>query len=168
TQGRPREFNLAISIALEHFAATIGNALLTDPRYLKGANPDVADLWRWHATDEIEHKGLVYDVWLHVTRDWSDLRRWRVRALLALLITRKYFRNRISDALDMMAQDGITGWRGKWKLYSFLWLKPGMMRRIFFDWAQILLPGFHPWKFDNKYLIDNYRNEHGAAPMPAE
>lgn len=165
--GRPKELNLAITLALEHFAATISDQLLRDPRYLAGAEQEPADLWRWHATEEIEHKGLVYEIWLHVTRDWSAHKRWRVRALLALLITRKYFRNRIRDALDMMAQDGITGWRGKWKLYSFLWWKPGMMRRMFFDWAKILLPGFHPWKFDNSNLIRDYRGSHYEA-VPAE
>ncbi|MCB2074056.1 MAG: metal-dependent hydrolase [Novosphingobium sp.] len=167
-EGRPREVNLAVAIALEHFAATIGHRLLTDPRYLEGADPDVADLWRWHATEEIEHKGLVFDIWLHVTRDWSDFKRWKTRALVALLITRKYFGNRIRDALDLMAQDGITGWRGKWKLYSFLWLKPGMMRRMFLEWAHILMPGFHPWKLDNKYLIERYRAQPGAVLEPAE
>jgi len=167
-EGRPKEVNLAVSIALEHFAATIGHKLLTDPRYLDGADPEVADLWRWHATEEIEHKGLVYDVWLHATRDWSDFKRWKTRALVAVLITRKYFGNRIRDALDLMAQDGITGWRGKWKLYSFLWWKPGMMRRMFFEWAHILMPGFHPWKLDNKYLVDRYRAQPGSVLEPAE
>ena len=108
-EGRPKEVNLAVSIALEHFAATISHQLLTDPRYLEGADPAVADLWRWHATEEIEHKGLVYDIWLHVTRDWSNFQRWKTRAMVAALITRKYFGNRIRDALDLMAQDGITG-----------------------------------------------------------
>jgi predicted metal-dependent hydrolase len=168
TEGRPREFNLAIAIALEHFAASISHQLLTDPRYLAGAEQQPADLWRWHATEEIEHKGLVYDVWLHVTRDWSNLKRWRTRALIALLITRKYFGNRISDALDLLAQDGITGWRGKWKLYSFLWGRPGMMRRMFFEWAAILMPGFHPWKHDNRALIGKYRSDYADAVMPAE
>ena len=165
--GRPKELNLAISIALEHFAATIGHQLLTDPRYLKGADPAVAELWRWHATEEIEHKGLVFDIWLHVTRDWSNFKRWKTRSLAAALITKKYFGNRIRDALDLMAQDGIKGWRGKWKLYSYLWLKPGMMRRMFFEWAHILMPGFHPWKLDNQYLIDQYRSLH-AEPVAAE
>lgn len=167
--GRPKEFNLAITLALEHFAATISDQLLRHPSYLAKAEKEAADLWRWHATEEIEHKGLVYEVWLHATRDWSKFRRWKVRALLGLLITRKYFGNRIADALDMMAQDGITGWRGKWKLYSYLWWKPGMMRRMFFDWVKILLPGFHPWKFDNSHLIRQYRGTHYIdEAVPAE
>lgn len=166
--GRPKEFNLAITLALEHFAACISDQLLKDPRYLAGADQEAADLWRWHATEEIEHKGLVFEVWTHATREWSAWRRWKVQALLALLITRKFYNNRKKDALGMMAQDGITGWRGKWKLTAFLWWQPGMMRRMFFDWVKILLPGFHPWKYDNSHLIRQYRGTHYVQPGAAE
>jgi len=167
-EGRPKEVNLAVALALEHFAAAISDQLLRHPDYLAGADKDAADLWRWHATEEIEHKGLVYEIWLHATRDWGDTRRWLTRAQVARLITRKYFSNRIRDALDLMAQDGITGWRAKWKLYTFLWFKPGMMRRMFFDWVKILLPGFHPWKFDNSHLIRQYRGQADFHAVPAE
>lgn len=153
TKGRPQEFNLAITIALEHFAAVISHQLLADPGYLDGADANAAALWRWHASEEIEHKGLAYDIWRHATKDWSKWRRYRVKTLLALLITRKYFRNRIADALGLLAQDGITGMRAKLRLYYFLWAKPGMIRRMFGDWARILWPGFHPWKVDDRHLI---------------
>lgn len=168
TASKPIEFNLAITVALEHFAAMISRHLLSHPDYLAGADPEVAQLWRWHATEEIEHKGLVYDVWLHATRDWSAWKRYKVRALIAVLITRKYFGNRIRDALGLLAQDGITGWRGKWKLYSFLWLRPGMMRRMFFEWATILLPNFHPWNHDDRPLIAKTDGPYADALLPAE
>ena len=80
---KPVEISLAVSIALEHFAASISHKLLTDPRYLKGANPEAAELWKWHAIEELEHKGLVFDVWLWATRDWSDWKRYSTRALVA-------------------------------------------------------------------------------------
>ncbi len=166
--GRPKEFNLAITFALEHFAASISHELLTDPRYLHGADQEAADLWRWHATEEVEHKGLVFEIWQHATRDWTPFRRWRVRTLLTLLITRKYFRNRVKDALGLMAQDGISGWRAKWKLYAFLWGTPGMMRRMLPKWARILLPGFHPWHSDNSQLIRQYEPHRELTATPAE
>lgn len=168
TAGRPPEFNLAVTIALEHFAAVISRQLLVHPEYLKGADPVAADVWRWHATEEIEHKGLVYDVWLHATRDWSAFKRWKVRSLIALLITKKYFGNRIRDAIGLLEQDGFTRSQAKRKLYAFLWWKPGMMRRMAFEWAAILTPGFHPWKLDDRALIAKFDSPYADAVMPAE
>jgi predicted metal-dependent hydrolase len=164
----PIEVNLAITVALEHFAAEISHQLVSDPRYMAGADPEVADLWRWHNVEEIEHKGLVFDVWLHATREWTPWKRYSTRALVALKITRRYFGNRIRDAIGLMMQDGIGRRRAKWLLYRHLWLSPGMMRRMFFDWARILLPGFHPWDHDNRRLIAKYDSPYEAAVMPAE
>ena len=168
TEGRPKEFNLAITIALEHFAAIISHHLLSDPRYLEGADPVAADIWRWHATEEIEHKGITYDVWLHATKDWSRWRRYRIKTLIAILITRRYFANRIRDAIGLLEQDGYSRRKAKWKLYAFLWWKPGMMRRMFFEWAKILMPGFHPWKLDDRALIGKLDSPYADAVMPAE
>jgi len=165
-EGRPLETNLAVTIALEHFAATISHMLLSDPRYLAGAHPEAARLWRWHAAEEIEHKGLVFDIWTYATRDWTRWQRYKTRAIVTLLITRKYFSNRLRDALGLLAQDGYTGWRAKWGLYRHLWLSPGMMRRMFFEWAAILKPGFHPWHQDNRALIRRYESDYAAAVMP--
>ena len=30
----------------------------------QGADQEAAELWRWHAFEEIEHKGVAYDTWL--------------------------------------------------------------------------------------------------------
>ncbi|MDN3645820.1 metal-dependent hydrolase [Pontixanthobacter aestiaquae] len=168
TEGRPKEFNLAITIALEHFAAMISHHLLADPRYLEGADQEAADIWRWHATEEIEHKGITYDVWLHATKDWSRWKRYRVKTLIALLITKKYFGNRIRDAIGLLEQDGFSRRKAKWKLYAFLWWKPGMMRRMFWEWSKILMPGYHPWNLDDRALINKPDSPYADAAMPAE
>lgn len=168
-EGRPKAVNLAISLAFEHWAGTLSDQLLRHPEYLAKAEHEPAELWRWHSAEEIEHKGVIYEIWLHATRDWSAFKRWRTRVLLTVMVTRKFFRNRIRDALSMMAQDGLTGWRARWRLYAYLWWKPGMMRRMFFEWATILLPGFHPWKHDNSHLVRAYRRQAtGQEPSSAK
>ena len=89
-------------------------------------------------------------------------------AMVALLITRKYFGNRVRDALGLLAQDGITGWRARARLYWHLWGSPGMIRRLLPHWARILLPGFRPWDFDDSGLIRRYRGEDYMAAMAAD
>ena len=167
-EGRPREVNLAVAIALEHFAATIGHRLLTDPRYLEGADPDVADLWRWHATEEIEHKGVAYDTWNHATRDWSKWKRWKLRSLMMLIVTGRFFKHRWEDSMNLLAQDGITGWKARWGLFTYLTFKPGVVRRIFPAWLAYFKPGFHPWDHDDRELIRIHEGDFSAALMPAE
>ena len=68
-----------------------------------------ADLWRWHAVEEIEHKGVAYDTWLYATRDWPRCKRWKVKAKVMLYVTRNFVVDRTAGALELMRQDGVTG-----------------------------------------------------------
>ena len=70
---------------------------------------ETADLWRWHAFEEIEHKGVAYDTWLHATRDWPRLKRWKLKARVMLYVTRNFVVDRTAGALELMRQDGVTG-----------------------------------------------------------
>ena len=60
---------LAATVALEHLTAILAAALL-DGRSgsLAGADPRVAELWRWHAVEETEHKSVAFDVYAVVRR----------------------------------------------------------------------------------------------------
>ncbi len=150
---RPPIVNLAATMALEHFTAMFAHRLLTEPEHLAGAPAAQADLWRWHALEEIEHKAVAYDTWLHATRSWSRWRRWKLKALMMLVVTRTFVSHRIDDTLDLLAQDGVTGWRARWQVLSYLFGRPGMLRRIFPAWLAYFLPGFHPWDQDDRTLI---------------
>ena len=155
-KARPPIASLAATMALEHFTAILAHELLADPRHLGSAEPEAAALWRWHAIEEIEHKGVAYDTWLHATRDWTRTKRWKVKAKVMLLVTRNFIVDRTRGSLELLRQDGITG-PGAWApLVWFMWVRPGMMRKIFSAWAKFFLPGFHPWNEDNRHLIAAY------------
>jgi len=152
-EGRPPILDLASTMALEHYTAMMAHEFLAHPEDLAGADPRVAAMWRWHAIEEIEHKAVAYDTWLHATRDWSRGKRWRVKSLVMLLVTKNFIAHRIRDALALLEQDGLTGWRVRWRLYAYLFWKPGILRRIFPAWVSYFLPGFHPWNKDDRGLI---------------
>ncbi|WP_054530409.1 metal-dependent hydrolase [Erythrobacter sp. SG61-1L] len=168
TRERPAIANLAASMALEHFTAIIARHTLTHLWQYGKAEPEVAELWRWHAVEEIEHKGVTYDTWLHATRDWTRFRRWWVKSLLMILAGRNFLKGRIQDTLDFLAQDGLTGWKWKWRVGLYLVGRPGVLRKIFPDWVAYFLPGFHPWKTDDRALIHLYDSEYADAVMPVE
>lgn len=130
TKAKPKIASLAATTALEHFTAILAHELLADPRHLEGAEAETAALWRWHAVEEIEHKGVAYDTWLNATRDMPRLKRWLIKARVMLYITRHFVTDRTAGALELMRQDGVTGLTAKRKLLAYLWVYPGMFRKI--------------------------------------
>ncbi len=163
TKGRPKIANLAATMILEHFTAIMAQQFIANPTHWKNSDPETAKLWKWHALEEIEHKGVAYDTWLYATRDWSRWQRWKVKALMMLVITRNFWGNRWRDTLDLLAQDGLSGWRVKLKLLKFLLVSPGIARGIIIPWMKFFMPGFHPWNEDDRHLIDLAESEFDAA-----
>ena len=153
TRDRSPVQNLAATMALEHFTAIFAHDLLAHPDMLDGCDPAIAALWRWHAIEEIEHKGVAYDTFRHATRDWPRWRRWLVKAVMMMLISKTFFSNRTIDALDLLRQDGLRGWRVWKRVAGFLLVRPGVLRRIFPAWLAYVAPGFHPWNHDDRALI---------------
>src|SRR6059058_6153136 len=166
TRGRPPIVSLAATMALEHFTAILAHQLLADPAHLAGGDAETADLWRWHACEEIEHKGVAYDTWLHATRDWPRFKRWKVKAKVMLYLTRNFVVDRTAGALELMRQDGVTGLRAWALLLWYLWIRPGMFRKIAGAWAKFFLPGFHPWNEDDRALLRAYDQSAADAPQP--
>ncbi|MBC2665814.1 metal-dependent hydrolase [Novosphingobium flavum] len=153
TRGRPKILDLAATMALEHWTAMMAHQFLSRPQYFAGADPQIARMWQWHAIEEIEHKGVAFDTWLHATREWPAGKRWRVRALMMAVVTWHFLRHRFADGLDLLGQDGIPRWKARVKLGWYLWVKPGVLRRIVPDWLRFFRPGFHPWDVDDRHLI---------------
>jgi uncharacterized protein len=166
TKGRPEILNLAVTMALEHYTATLAQQLLANPAHLAGADQESADLWRWHAIEEIEHKGVAYDTWLHATRDWTRWKRWKVKSLLMLVVTVKFWPRRFKGTKLLLAQDGISGWGTNLKILWFMLAKPGMLTRILLAWLAYFIPGFHPWNHDDRHLIKLVESDYQDAKMP--
>lgn len=150
---RPAIVNLAATMALEHFTAMMAHVILSDPQYFAGVDPDSEAMWRWHAVEEIEHKAVAYDTYLNATRGWRRSKRWQLKAFVMVKVTRNFLRHRIRDSLELLAQDGMTGPGVRWRLYAYLLWRPGVLLRILPAWLGYFLPGFHPWKQDDRALI---------------
>ncbi len=168
TKGRPPIANLAATMALEHFTAIIAQQLIANPKHLAGGEEQPAAMWRWHASEEIEHKGVAYDTWLHATRDWPRFTRWRVKALVMVMTTIKFFNGRRKGMLELLRQDGLTGPAVWARMAWFAFGNPGMARKILGAWFSFFLPGFHPWKHDDRKLIALAESDYEAALLPRE
>ena len=166
TKGRPEILDLASTMALEHFTAIIAHQLLANPAHLKGADQATADLWRWHAAEEIEHKGVAYDTWLAATATWSRWKRWKVKSLIMLLVTKNFVKERTAGAMELLRQDGITGFRAWSGLMRAMWIAPGMFRKVGAAWVSFFLPGFHPWNADDRALIAGWESDYEYRQTP--
>lgn len=168
TKNRPVIVNLAATMALEHYTAMMAHEFLVNPQHFAKADPEVRAMWKWHAIEEIEHKGVAFDTYMHATRNWTPWRRWKLRSLMMLIVSISFFKNRWEDTMNLLAQDGITGWKARWGLFKYLTVTPGVVRRIFPAWLAYFKPGFHPWDHDDRALIRKYEGEFSDALMPAE
>ncbi len=164
---RPAVVRLAATMALEHYTAILASLILEHPELFEQTDAEQADMWRWHAIEEVEHKGVAYDTWAHATRDWSGWKRWKTRSLVMFLVTVNFWRHRIEGTIELLRQDGITGWSAKRRLARYLLWSPGIVRKIVPSWLTYFRPGFHPWDHDDRALIGKAESDYAAAAMPA-
>ena len=162
---RPPMVNLLATIALEHYTAILAADFLRNPELLRGADKEWGDLWRWHAIEEIEHKGVAYDTFLHATKDWSRWRRWRAKTIMMLLVTSRFWPKRVKGMKALLRQDGLSGWQVTARIWWYLLGKPGVLRKLIPEWLAYFKPGFHPWQHDDRALIGSYDSEFSDARM---
>lgn len=60
-------FRIGLVAAIEHYTAALGVFVLeADAWDQHGADPVVADLFRWHGAEEVEHRTVAYDLYRHL------------------------------------------------------------------------------------------------------
>jgi hypothetical protein len=146
-------FGLVTTVALEHFTAIIAHACLQDESHFKGASQDAARLWKWHAIEEIEHKGVAFDTFLAATKNLSSYKRWKFRSLVMLNISYTFLRGRVRAMRQFLKQDGIDGPSSWLRIFSYLVIYPGLLRQILPSWLSFFRPKFHPWQHDDRGLV---------------
>lgn len=76
---------LAIVAGIEHVTAFLGNWVLNARALdVADADPRMLDLLRWHGAEEVEHRAVAYDVFMHL--DGRYVRRARTYAAAALAL----------------------------------------------------------------------------------
>jgi len=139
-----REFTLGITTASEHITSIMADCFVERPEIFEGADHRMRALYVWHAMEEMEHKGVAYDVLTDVAKS-SYLN--RIGSMLLVTLIFPYHVYRIMA--HMLQADGFSGWertkiwaKGLWWLY-----KPGgVFMPILAKYFAYLKPGFHPWQ----------------------
>lgn len=150
---------LAATAGLEHITAIFADQLLGDARWTAGMPAEMAALWRWHAIEETEHKGVAFDVFRVVSSNERLRKRAFVISSLHLLV------HMLHGAIDMLRHD-----RQLWRLrtlrdaWSFLLGRDGLLRAILPAYRAYFAADFHPWQHgDNRALLLRSLEELGVA-----
>ncbi|MFF0544945.1 metal-dependent hydrolase [Nocardia thailandica] len=133
---------LGLFAGMEHFTAVIGEWLLESEVLAElGMDETMLDLVRWHGAEEVEHRSVVFDAYMHV--DGGYLRRARTGlvasgALLSLfLISTAYLYRK-----DPSADKGRF-WPRQFVSATVRGVIPSFTT-FFTEMPRYLRPGFHP------------------------
>ncbi len=157
---------LAATIALEHFTAMLAGQLLEATEELEGADPRMSSLWRWHAIEETEHKAVAYDVYCETVGEGPGA--YLLRSGAMLLATALLWSMVLAYHARLVQVDGkLTDVAGWGRYLKFLWVKPGVLRKLAVPWLDYFRPSFHPWQHDNFALVRAWKAlfaESGRVP----
>lgn len=152
----PAHLQLAATMALEHLTASLGDILLKHPELLEGSDPHFKNIWSWHAMEEIEHKGVAFDVWKATVP--QNAYSYSVRVSAQVIAHLVFWSLVIPFHLSLVRKSGhltdIKGWRNCLKN---MWGSTGALRKIVPEMIDYFRPGFHPWQYDNRELISGIK-----------
>lgn len=144
---------LTATMCIEHFTAIVAAEILKNPAHLEGADDELRELWLWHAVEEVEHKGVAYDVWSHATRDWNPATRYALRCAAMFAVTASFFINRSLGQIELLRQDGYGFFAAAMGIMRSGFGRGGVGRNVLGRWVHFFRPSFHPWDHDDRLLL---------------
>ncbi len=147
------EHRLAVTCALEHFTAVLGDTLLDNPQLHKNAHPKMQAIWKWHAVEEIEHKAVAFDVYKTTIND-EKLRLATFRMICVRLPLDVFF-----HMCHMFRKEGkLLDYKMWYRGYKFLFnKKDGLFTMIRPKLREYYREDFHPWDENNSELVENWK-----------
>jgi predicted metal-dependent hydrolase len=131
----PAASRLAATAALEHYTSTLA-LLMFELDLLREAHPEMRKLLLWHATEELEHRAVAFDV-LRATRPGYALRAYgfvvgSISLAYWLAVGMRLFVKQSEVPMrtlwrDFMRVEALAGYRLGWRIAKalLLYLKPG-------------------------------------------
>jgi len=142
-EGADPRIAVGATAATEHMTAILAEYLLGEPAALQGAEPRLATLWLWHASEETEHRATAFDLY----RAMGGNEEWRLR--LFRLVTWHFVSDSLRQTVNNLWHDG-SFWR--WRTWAdgarFLFGRRGLVRSMAPPWRHYRRADFHPQQHD--------------------
>jgi uncharacterized protein len=159
-------YNLAITSALEHFTSIIAHTLFDKRDVMKGADHRVRAMYAWHAIEEVEHKGVAYDVMAEYAKVGYFKRVWAL-VHASVMFPRTIFQVQrqllIHDGFSAVQRLKLFA-KGTWWMF-----KPGgllqPMASAYWTYYKV---GFHPWHETEQRGYDQWLAAFNASGDPVK
>lgn len=145
------ERQLALTVAMEHFTASLAEFILENPEIFDHTPESFRQMMLWHSVEEIEHKAVAFDVFSQQVNDQWMRRRVMVIAIISLFSRLALFQVRTlwkTKHLPSMAE-----WLGAAR---FFWGKKGLLRANMYGLKKFFRRDFHPNDIDQSALITGW------------
>lgn len=146
---------LAITCAVEHFTAMLAHQMLTNKQMTDGMDPRILEMWKWHAIEETEHKGVCFDVYEQTGGTY-----WRRVFHMATITMTFMIRLTTVQAAFLWKDKQLFKWSTLKSAFRFYWKTPGLIPAISKEYADYYRRDFHPWEHDNRELLEGWKAEH--------
>lgn len=147
---------LSVTAALEHLTAAYASQSLVDGRIASMDKP-MADLLRWHAAEEIEHRDVAFDVLAQVDGRYWVRAAGMVIALLGLFVLWSRLFHHLRRQSSALTPERIR--REKAEVRARQWTERFLAPRV----LRYFRPGFHPSQEDLDGLAHEALRDLGMA-----
>jgi uncharacterized protein len=147
--------NLAATAALEHYTATLAEALLSNDEIQRQFGHDgVKNLFLWHALEESEHKAVAFDVY-RAAGGTERMRRVTMNVMTVGFIAGMTLQMAASLALDRRTYR-VWELPRSWRRFTS---SPLLTKAVWRKLRDYNRPGFHPDDYDTTELEERWRNQ---------
>lgn len=154
--------DLTATVCLEHFTALFGHSLFEHVELNADVVPkDMAELFQWHAAEEIEHKNVAYDVFQKV-----DNSEYTKRVILMPLVTTLLYFYLNTGMLMLMYQDRkyLSLAKLPKQFYEFA---TGLFKDLhsdaFKEYLKFYKKNFHPSDINDYHLAEKFFSDKAYA-----
>lgn len=143
-EGKDERGWVGATAATEHLTAILAEHLLAHQgTVLQGAEPRLRDLWLWHASEELEHRSVAFDLY----RALGGNEKWRRR--LFLIVSFNFVGDLARQTLRQLWHDGRWWQPSTWiSAARVLFGRAGLLRHCYGPWRRYLRADFHPSQGD--------------------
>jgi predicted metal-dependent hydrolase len=132
--------------------------VLRHPEWMGDAEPALRTLWLWHAVEESEHKAVAFDVYVA-----SGGKYWR-RVLWYVDVSIMFAFDTLVQTAHNLHRDGQLWRLSTWASAARTWFgRRGLFWHLLWPTLQYLSPKFHPWRHDNRHLVDLWLRSNDSA-----